>query len=394
VNGVATVRLIAAREVRQRLRSRAFFVVTAILCLLVIGIGVMRKVLDDDSIDHAGVVLVGDPPPMLDRLLVDLGRARGVEVTSVAAPDRAGAERLLTDGDADAAIIVADRTVLFDDHVRDTVAQVVDAAWGAAEARAGAVAAGVPADDVDRVLSPPPLSRTVIDAAADDDVGKAVGTIAAVLLFGAINAFGGYVLTGVVEEKTTAVVEVLLARVRPYQLLAGTVFGIGVVAMLQLVATVAAGLVSLAISGVSVPGDVWIALPAALFWFLAGYLLYSTLFALAGSFVSRQEDAQGAAAPISICFLAAYLLVFTFVNDPSSRAATILSVLPPFAPMLMPLRMATGSASIGEIALGAVLIVAAIYGMLRLAGRIYARTLLRRGSRVRWGEALRLTRRS
>ena len=66
-------------------------------------------------------------------------------------------------------------------------------------------------------------------------------------------------------------------------------------------------LVALRISGTTVPSEVWVGLPTTMLWFVCGFVLYSTLYALAGSFVSRQEDAQGAAAPISMVFTAAYI---------------------------------------------------------------------------------------
>src|SRR5690606_21198804 len=104
---------------------------------------------------------------------------------------------------------------------------------------------------------------------------------------------------------------------------------------------------------------------------VGGFALYATLFALAGSFVSRQEDAQGAVMPISIFLTAAYVVMFAIGADPGSTVARVLSVLPPFAPLLMPLRIATGSASVVEIAAAAVLLIAAVVLMLRLAGRVY-----------------------
>jgi ABC-2 type transport system permease protein len=197
-------------------------------------------------------------------------------------------------------------------------------------------------------------------------------------------------LTGVVEEKTTGVVEVLLGHVRAYQLLTGKVFGIGVVALTQMTATVASALVALRISGGSVPRDVWIGLPTTLLWFLLGFVLYSTLFALAGSFVSRQEDAQGAAAPISLLFTASYFTVFVLGNSPYSGVTRVVSVLPPFAPLLMPLRVSVGAASIFEIVVAAIGLLLATFGMLRLAGRVYGGTLLHRGSRLQWKQALRM----
>ncbi|MGD9705796.1 MAG: ABC transporter permease, partial [Acidimicrobiia bacterium] len=225
-----------------------------------------------------------------------------------------------------------------------------------------------------------------------DVLATTIGMASAVLLFISISTFGGYVLMGVVEEKSTGVVEVLLSHVKPHQLLTGKVLGIGTVAMMQFAAAVAASVVSLRISGATVPTDVWIGLPTTVLWFIGGFVLYSTLFALAGSFVSRQEDAQGAAAPVSMVFLAAYLTVFALGADPDATVTRVLSIVPPFAPLLMPLRMVTGSASVLEIAVAAVLLVLATYLMLRLAGAVFGRTLLHRGSRLQWRQALRTQR--
>jgi ABC-2 type transport system permease protein len=176
--------------------------------------------------------------------------------------------------------------------------------------------------------------------------------------------------------------------------LAGKVIGIGVVALLQFVLATLAGLVSLAISGTHVPGEIWSTLPLTIVWFLGGYALYSTLFALAGSLVSRQEDAPGAAAPIMTALIGAYLLVFVFGYAPKSGASRILSLIPPMAPFLMPMRMAAGAASVVEVVVAMVLLLAATFTVWKLAGKVYEQVLLRRGSRIAWRDALSLLRRA
>jgi ABC-2 type transport system permease protein len=234
------------------------------------------------------------------------------------------------------------------------------------------------------------LAAAPLDPDEDDDEGLALltGTLAAILLFMSLQMFGNYVLVGVVEEKSSAVVELLLVRVRADQLLAGKVIGIGAVALLQFVLAVAAGLVALAISGTDVPGDVWAALPMTAVWFLGGYALYSTLFALAGSLVSRQEEAQAAAAPILTALIGSYLLVYMFGYVPESTASRVLSLLPPIAPFLMPMRMTAGAASVVEITIALVLLVAATVVAWKLASRVYEQMLLRRGTRIAWRETL------
>jgi ABC-2 type transport system permease protein len=394
MSAASRVALVASREIRQRLRSRAFAIFTVILCAAIIGIGVLRSVLDDNGPTVYDVAVTGELTDDVRDTLRAAASAFDVEVR-LTMLTRSNAEAAVRNGDADAALDATGGEIVWDTERSDKLGPMLDAAWTTIEARRLAAQAGLDDAQIDRILSPAPPTDRILEPDDDDDaVGTVVGMAAAVLLFIMIQSFGGYVLIGVVEEKTTGVVEVLLSHVRAHQLLAGKVFGIGTVAFIQFSAAVAAGLVSLRISGVSVPSQVWVGLPSTILWFVGGYVLYSTLFALAGSFVSRQEDAQGAAAPISLVFTAAYLSVFALASVPRATTTRILSVLPPFAPLLMPLRIATGAASILEIAVAAVLLLAAIYGMLRLAGAVYARTLLHRGSRLRWRQALRMRRES
>ena len=392
MTGIQATKLVMGREIRQRLKSKGFYIFTAVLCIGVVGIGLLNRALRDEGAPKYDLAIVGEPPPGFDEALRATADALDIEVRTHQTMDRAAAESGIRDGDLDVAVDTATSELLAKDTPPDKLGASVNAAWQVAKSREAAVAAGLDDTEVAAVISPEPLVETFLAQRSDDDnaVGQVVGTMTAILLFISINAFGGMVLTGVVEEKTTGVVEVLLSHVRAHQLLAGKVLGIGTVAMMQFSAAIAAGVVALRVSGNSIPSEVWVSLPTTILWFVVGFVFYSTLYALAGSFVSRQEDAQGAAAPISIIFTAAYLAVFALGAAPASTATRIVSVLPPFAPLLMPLRIATGAASIIEIVVAAVLLLAATFGMLRVAGAVYARTLLHRGSRLGWRDALKM----
>ena len=389
----AVIRLVMGREIHQRLRSRGFKVTTLLICLGVLGAGLLNRALrTDDTPTRVHVGIIGRTPSAFEPALRAAADVIGIDVRLTTVTDDSEGERLLRNGSLDAVVATARGELLVESGPSAEVSAAMNAAWQASASRAAAAAAGLDQRQIDAVLSPGRLHVSLLDPGrhTDNSVGRLVGSAAAILLFISINAFGGMVLTGVVEEKSTGVVEVLLGHVRAHQLLAGKVFGIGTCALMQFGAAVLTGVVALRISGVSVPRSVWFGLPSAILWFLVGFVLYSTLFALAGSFVSRQEDAQGAAAPISIVFTAAYLTVFVLGSTPSSTTTRVLSVLPPFAPLLMPLRIAVGSASVIEIVTAVVLLLAATAGMLRLAGAVYGRTLLHRGARLRWGDALRM----
>ncbi|HSL74178.1 MAG TPA: ABC transporter permease [Ilumatobacteraceae bacterium] len=383
--------LASRREIIDRVRRRSFVVLTALLCALIIAAGVLFTVIRDDSRPSYDVgILTGSVAVVgFDQALESIGAAADVDVAIVELDDAAGAEALLRDGEVDVIVDTGREVATWNEVVADELGRIVDTAWATVSVATAATDAGLVDAEIEAILSPEPLATDVLDPRTDQLLGLLVGFASAVLLFVSITTFGGYVLTGVVEEKSTGVIEVLLSHVRAHQLMAGKVFGIGAVALVQFSAAVLAGLVSLRISGTEVPAEVWIGLPATIVWFVGGFLLYSTLFALAGSFVSRVEDAQGAAAPITSAFTIGYVLVFTFGSDPASTAARVLSVLPPFAPLLMPLRMVTGAASVVEILVAAVLLAIAVAAMIRLAGTVYARTLLHRGRRLRWREALR-----
>jgi ABC-2 type transport system permease protein len=384
------VRLVAGREIRQRIRSRAFIISTVFIAVLILGIGVLTRVLSGGGPASADVAVVGTLAPEFSEVLDAAGQANDVRITIVTEPDRAAAEAALRRGAVDAVVVPADRALLFHQHVDDAVERSVGAAWQVAAGATAAEQLGLTPAETNQVLAPPPLQTTTVGPASDDGAGIVVGIVAAILLFAAVSTFGGYVLVGVVEEKTSAIVELLLARVRAQQLLAGKVLGIGTVALVQFAVAVVAGIAALLVSGASIPVEIWVAVPTTLLWFLGGFALFSTLFALAGSFVSRQEDAQAAAAPVTLAVLAAYLTVYPLSAAPDSIVATGLALVPPFSPLLMPLRIATGNAAVWQIVIAAVILVGATYVVLRTAAAIYARTLLQRGRRISWRQALHL----
>ncbi|MEO6123309.1 MAG: ABC transporter permease [Ilumatobacteraceae bacterium] len=393
MNSFAMIRLVMAREINQRVKSKSFAITTVLLCAAILGGGILNRVLSGgDSPTKYDVAVVGDIPPGFDNAAQQTAQALDIVIRIESVADRSTAEQAVRDGADDAAIDTASGELVSSKAPSQELSAALNAAWQSAKSQEAATAAGLDKEQIATILSPAALQITELKGGGDDDntVGTVVGFTAAILLFISINAFGGMVLTGVVEEKSTGVVEVLLAHVKAYQLLTGKVLGIGSVAMLQLCAAVATGVLSLKVSGTSVPSGVWVGLPTTLLWFVCGFVLYSTLFALAGSCVSRQEDAQGAAAPISMLFTVAYLTVFVLGNQPESTATRIVSILPPFAPLLMPLRVAVGAASVVEIVVAAALLIAATFGMLRLAGAVYGRTLLHRGSRLKWKDALRM----
>jgi ABC-2 type transport system permease protein len=217
-----------------------------------------------------------------------------------------------------------------------------------------------------------------------------MGVIVAIVLFISLQIYGIQVGQGVAEEKESRIVEILLATVRPGQLLAGKVVGVGLVGLLQLAIIGAVGLLLIARTHVvSIPAVGAGVIVGGLLWFVLGFALYAVLLAAAGSLVSRVQDVQLASLPIIMALSVAYVVSLVVVlPDPNSLAGTVLSLVPFLAPVAMPARMAAGAPA-WQVGLAVVLTLATIGAAIWLASRIYANSVLRIGARVGFGEALR-----
>jgi ABC-2 type transport system permease protein len=217
-----------------------------------------------------------------------------------------------------------------------------------------------------------------------------IGLLVAGTLYVTMIIYGQLVAAAVIEEKSNRIVEILLATVRPWQLMLGKITGLGLVALVQVVIVAGVALVlASATSLVSIPTlgiDVVI---SGVVWFVLGYLIYALLFAAAGSMVSRQEDVTAVALPVILVLVAGWILALTVAApDPGSTATTVFSFVPVFSPVIMPVRIAAGVAPFWQVAISVALVIATIYIFALVAGRIYRNSVLRVGGRVKFSDAL------
>lgn len=227
-------------------------------------------------------------------------------------------------------------------------------------------------------------------AATEDGVRVVAGLGAGVLICFALVTYGLTLAQGVVEEKSSRVVELLLATVRPWQLLAGKVIGVGVSGLVQLGLLVGGGLgLAVATGRIGVEGSLIGTAGWTLLWFVLGFGLYATLLAAAGATVSRQEDVPSAIQPALMVMFAPFVLsIYLAGDDPTGPLVEWLSLVPLFSPFLIPARVAFGAVPLWQGALAAVLTTGAIALTARLAGRVYSRSVLRTGGRVGVAQAL------
>jgi ABC-2 type transport system permease protein len=218
----------------------------------------------------------------------------------------------------------------------------------------------------------------------DPDRGQrlALAIVGTVLLFISLSGYGQLVATGVVEEKQSRVVELLLATIKPWELLAGKIIGLGAVGLLNLV--VLGGIA--AIAGISfglltLPGAALGMFAMVLVWYLLGFFLFASLYAAIGSTVSRQEELNSVVAPMIFLLLIPFILTVNLLpGDPRNPLATVLSYIPFFSQTVMPARYALGTAELWEVGIAALLALVAIVVVVRLAGRVSLREALGRAA--------------
>jgi ABC-2 type transport system permease protein len=375
--------LVSRREWNQRVRTTAFRVSTLVSVLIVVVLIMAPDIYGAGSEPSRNVGVVGVTAPELPALLRAAGDRIDLTVKTRSFSNEAAARDALRSGDV-AAVLVDERRLLWKAVPDEQLCAVITAAVQVVDQRRAVGEIGLTPDQAERLLRPPSLVATSLEPVTKEQTARAdLGRIGVVLLFMAIAFYCGFLLVGVVEEKSSRVVEVLLSRLRPTELLTGKILGIGLVGLAQFLIVVAAALVALTVSNNDVAPDTtpgtlaWIG-----FWFVLGYAFYSVLYATAGSLVSRQEETQSISMPMTVLLLLAYVLSFAATETPDSTAALVGSLLPPTAPMVMIVRIAHGAVPWWQIAASVAIMVVSVYGLVRFAGRIYAGGVLRIGRRV------------
>jgi ABC-2 type transport system permease protein len=380
-----TTFLVARREVRMRLRSRVFVGGTTVMTVLVV-VGIVAASLLAGKTNPVRVGFSGGSQA-LERSFTASAASLGLKVTVSDVADATAGEAQVTGGTLD--VLVTGSATAPTAVAKDAIASNVESALSLAAEAARLSEAGLSPAAVSSAMALVPV-QLLQPSTPKDNQNLFAGLAVGILLWISLGVYGSQVAQGVVEEKSTRIMEILLATIQPSRLLAGKVIGIGLVGLLQLTIVAVAALIAVQVTNVaSIPALGVAGILGDLFWFLLGFLFYATAYSAVAALVSRQEEVQSAIAPISILQIAGYLLVYAALPNPSGPLATVCSLLPPFAPILMAVRMAASDVPFWQVGLATALTVASIVGLTWLAGRIYANAAMRLGTRVRFMDAFR-----
>jgi ABC-2 type transport system permease protein len=384
------VRTVTAREIQVAVHSKGL-VITAALTLVAVVAGILGvHFFGSDDDDAPDLVVTGMDTTAVSRVLGD-----SVEVTS--APDRdaaVAAVAAVKDDGRDGALIRGDDgfELVTDGAADPVVASAAQIAASAVAQNEALTAVGVAPDAFAAALPDATVHATDVSDAAQEDrlpaiVTTMVGTMV-ILMF--ILTFSANVGGRVTEEKSSRVVEIILATIRPLDLLAGKVLAMLIVGLACTAVILSVALVTM--SAIGVLSDVDLS-PATLLVLLVAYILgmlfFSALYAAAGSLVSKAEELSSTQMPVMLVFFAVMYPPLLGFSSLDSTFLQVLSWVPPMSLGLAPLQFAAGNFSLWQLGASFVVLAVATLLVLLLVARIYRSAILNNGRRLSWFRALR-----
>lgn len=385
-----SIRLVAQREFTTRVQTKAFLISVGVILALIVGGTVAGSIIANKD-DSTTVAVVGEGSQLSSALTA---AARTLdESLEISSADETQARTDVRDGEIDVALIMeSDGTftaVSEKDISRETRAVIETATQRVGLARALA-AQDVDADQFADDISGASVTVDVLNPSdPDKEQRMALAYVAVFLLFFAVYMYGLYVAMGVIEEKASRVVELLLSTIRPLDLLIGKVIGIGAVGLVQIVLFGGVGLAAgLATGLITVAGTAVTLLGFVVIWYILGFTFFAMLYAALGSLVSRQEDVNSTTMPLSILAFATFFVAQSALSNADAGWIRILAWIPPFSSTVMPMRIAAGVTSPLEMIATIIIMLIAIVGVAVFAARVYENSVLNTGGKQSLKSAL------
>ncbi|MBA2539148.1 MAG: ABC transporter permease [Deltaproteobacteria bacterium] len=282
-------------------------------------------------------------------------------------------------------------------RVRAAVSTAVQVARG--------LRANIPQTKLQEILTPPTVATYHTTGETEGSSGMGAFLIAyilAIILYMVITLYGVAVMRSVVTEKTSRVMEMMVAAVKPRALMAGKILGVGGAGIIQVAVWLGMGAVMLAYreeligafggsgGGGGLPPLAFTEIAIVLLYFVLGFFFYSAMYAAVGAMVSSEQDTQQVQMPVTMLLVIGVLCLQVVSNAPRGSAATIMSNVPLWSPMLMPMRYVLGGATLGEVAISLGILVVSTLLVVRAAAKIYRVGVLMYGKRpglrelIRW----------
>lgn len=390
---------VAVRELKERGRSRTFIFSTVITAVLLAGLIIIPGLVGGGPQEY-GLGSLGDGnTPIIDaaeRIAVteDEPGEEPTVITITEFQTRAEAESAVDAGEVDAVLVDGEEVIVRSVGLAGSpLLSLLGQAAAAVELEELISEEGDTAVRVIEVLTTDSL--TVSTLSGDDGANRSAVAVAyggLMLLYIAILLYGTWILTGVTEEKSNRVVEVLLSTLRPSQLLAGKILGIGLLGITQFTFAGAVVLFAIQFTDVDLPNLGAATVANLVLWFVIGFLIYAFMFGAAGSRASRMEDAQNVAFPMTTIAVIGLFVAFQALDNPTGPVALVGTFVPLTAPFVVPVRIALNAIPLWHVLSAIAISLVAVASLAVVAGRIYAGSLLKYGGTVKVREAWRSAR--
>lgn len=386
--------LVARRELQVGIAKRSFVISTVLMVLLlVVGVVVLDYFVNRDGGEEDGVqvAFTAESAPLIGTVEATAA-AQGVAVDALTVDSVATGEADVRDGDA-AALVTGTPpaiTVTFNSAPDTTVLQVITQSLQAQTMADAVVSLGGDPDEFAQSLASAVPAVSILDGDIDEFGPNylVAMVVLALLMFGLMNS-GSIISMGVVEEKASRVVEILLATIRPSELFAGKLIGAGLIGLLQLVVYGVAAFAAISITGILDGFDIPVGpqLIGMLGWFLLGFAAIGTLWGALSSLVSRQEDVGAVTGPmIFVVLIPFYVAIYLVPNAPESAWTQGFSMAPLFAPFVMPIRQVFTDVPGWELAVAIAANLLIVPVIVWIAAKVYHRAVLHTGSRMKLSE--------
>jgi ABC-2 type transport system permease protein len=423
--------LIIEREFITRVRKKTFLVITIIAPVLFAALMIVPGVLASLPADHKNIVVLDEPA----LLLPEVGNDQfALDYLNPKEFDLALAKDYLRDSDKDALLYIPAGEGWDPDFIKRNILlygkeDIGMELQGFIENRIEdkinqqkLLKQGVDPEVVNQAKTQVNIKSFTLGEEDGQDETSAtplkmgLGYIAGMMIYFFIFFYSVQVMRGVIEEKTSRIVEVIISSVRPYQLMLGKILGIGLVGVVQfLIWIILSSLIYVVVSqfvypeifaqqSISGPNGADLSvlettgifdmvssinfplvLGGFVFYFFGGYFLYSALFAALGSAIDQEADSQQFMLPVTAPMIIAIITAMNVIQEPNGQLAFWMSMIPLTSPITMMIRLPFGI-PLWEVALSGAILVASFFAVVGIAGKIYRVGILMYGKKVTWKE--------
>ncbi len=405
--------VIAKRELYERVRSKWFLVMTILWPILMAGMLVVPALIGGQTTEGAKVVIVDQSGELGKQLAFNIaGTLKWATTDAPADSDLKALRAKIATNEINGYVVIPKNAVnggeivyTGDNASNQTVAILFSKAAQGAVITKRAERAGL--SEADMIMFNLPINVAVKHSTGEEEGTSGVltfliGYMIAFFIYIAITLYGVGVMRSVVTEKSSRIVELLVATTTPRAMMSGKILGVGAAGLAQIAIWFIAGAVLTsqqdAILGAFgaepsatsiMPSLTWTQIAVVLVFFVLGYLFYSAMYAAVGAMVSNEQDTQQAQMPVTFLLVIGIVSIMAVTNDPRSPTAAVLTNVPFWSPMLMPLRYFMGGASGAQVGISLAILAVSTIVVARAAAKIYRVGILMYGKRPSLREVFR-----